>query len=334
MKNKPWTLDALMRAFFGDYLPNQRNVSPHTISGYRYAWVMLLRFLQTRLGRKPASLQVADLDADDVLAFLDHLEQERGNKPKSRNARLAAIRCAVDYALMIDPTLPPGVHRIQSIPVKKTERRQVAFLELPDVDALLEAPDGERYCGRRDRLMFEVMHNTGARVTEMAQARVSDFSVRETGGFLTLHGKGRKERTLPLWRDTAKRARQWIQAQGLTPESPLFPNARGGFLTRSSVAKRLGRALAAVKATNPALSAVKVSPHTLRHSTAMHMHDSGASMAELALWLGHESIETTNIYLSTSMARKEKTLEKLRPPTVNGFRYRPDDKTMAYLDSI
>ena len=334
MKKKLWTLDALMRSFFGDYLPRQRNVSPHTIAGYRYAWVLLLRYLQKRLSRPPASLQVSDLDATDVLAFLDHIEQERGNKPKTRNARLAAIRSAVDYALMIDPTLPPAVHRIRAIPVKKTERRQVGFLEQPEVDALLAAPDADRWCGRRDRLMFEVMYNIGARVTEMVQVRVSDVCVNEAGGQISLHGKGRKERTLPLWATTAKHVRQWIQEQGLTAESPLFPNARGGFLSRSSVAKRLGRALVAMRRTNPALAKIKASPHTLRHTTAMHMHDSGAELAELALWLGHESIETTNIYLSTSMERKEKTLKKLKSPMVEGFRYRPDDKALAYLESL
>ena len=334
MKKKAWSLDVLVRAFFGDYLPRQRNVSPHTIAGYRYAWVLLLRFLQKRLSRTPSSLTVADLDSDDVLAFLDHLEQERGNKAKTRNMRLTAIRGAVNYALMIDPTLPPAVHRIQAIPLKRTGRQQVGFLEQPEVDALLAAPDPERWSGRRDRLMFEVMYNIGARVSEMVQVRVSDVRVNETGGQIVLHGKGRKERTLPLWATTAKRVRQWIQEHGLLAEGPLFPNARGGFLTRSAVAKRLDRALVAAKKENPALAKMEATPHTLRHTTAMHMHDSGVELAELALWLGHESIETTNIYLSTSMERKERTLEKLKAPTVKGFRYRPDDKTLAYLEAL
>lgn len=334
MKKKPWTIDTLMRSFFKDYLPRQRNVSPHTISNYRYAWVLLLRYLQKRLGKAPSSLQVADLDVDDVLAFLDYLELERGNKPKTRNARLAAIRCAVDYALMIDPTLPPTVHRIRSIPVKKTERRQVAFLEQPEIDALLVAPDAERWCGRRDRLMFETFYNLGARISEMLQVRVSDTWLNESGGRITLHGKGRKERGLPLWPKTAKRLLEWVREQGLTPDGPLFPSLRGGFLTRSAVDKRLRRAMATLRATNPTMADVKASPHTLRHSTAMHMHDSGAVLAELAMWLGHESIETTNIYLSTSMERKERTLEKLKPPTVDGFRYRPKDEALEFLDSL
>ena len=334
MKKTPWTVDELVRSFFNDYLPRQHNVSPHTTAGYRDAWVILLRFLQKRLGRVPSSLKVADLDSDDVLAFLDFLEKERGNKPKTRNARLAAIRCAVKYALLIDPTLPPAVHRILAIPVKKTKRAQVEFLEQPEVDALLVAPDENRWCGRRDRLMFEVMYNIGARVSEMVQVRVSDVRVNEAGGQIFLHGKGRKERTLPLWATTAKRIRQWIREHGLTGESALFPNARGGFLTRSAVAKRLARALAEAKKDNPALTKMKVSPHTLRHTTAMHMHDSGVDLAELALWLGHESIETTNIYLSTSMERKVRTLEKLQPPTVKGFRYRPDDALLAYLEGL
>jgi site-specific recombinase XerD len=296
--------------------------------------VLLLRYLQKRLGRTPSSLNVTDLDSGDILAFLDYLEQERGNKVKTRNARLAAIRCAVDYALMIDPTLPPTVHRILAIPVKKTKRPQVEFLEQPEVDALLAAPDADRWSGRRDRLMFEVMYNIGARVSEMVQVRVSDVCVNETGGQIVLHGKGRKERTLPLWATTAKRVRQWIQEEGLTAEGPLFPRFRGGFLTRSAVAKRVDRAVAAAKKEKSMLKEMKASPHTLRHTTAMHMHDSGVDIAELALWLGHESIETTNIYLSTSVERKERTLEKLKPPTVSGFRYRPDDKTLAYLESL
>jgi len=334
MKKTPWTLDALVRSFFGAYLPNHRNVSPHTISAYRYAWVLFLRYLQKRLGKSPSSLSVPDLDADDVLAFLDYLEKERGNKVKSRNSRLAAIRCVAEYALMIDPTLPPSVHRIRNIPVKKTNRREVGFLEQPELDALLDAPDADRWCGRRDRLLFEIMYNIGARVSEITGIRVLDVRVNEAGGQIILHGKGRKERTLPLWPATAKRVRQWIREQNLAAEAPLFPNVRGGFLTRSAVEKRLKRALTAVKDKYPALSGVKASPHTLRHTTAMHMHDSGVDLVNLAMWLGHESIETTNVYLSTSIERKEKTLKKLKPVEAKRFRYRPTDKALAYLESL
>lgn len=335
MKTKEWTIDALMRSFFGEYLTIHRKLSPNTVAGYRDAWVLFLRFLRERRGKAPSVLRVADLDADDLLAFLDHIERERGNGAQTRNARLAAIRCAVKYALMIDPTLPPAVHRIELIPLKRTTRRAVDFLEQPEVDALMAAPDAESWCGRRDQVMVETMYNTGARVSEMTASRVCDVRLVEAGGQIHLHGKGRKERTLPLWSSTVKRLRDWIRLAGLSAENPLFPSKRGGGpMTRSAVEKRLRRAVGTACHGQPSLSRLRVSPHTLRHTTAMHLHDSGADMAELAIWLGHESIETTGIYLSASMERKEKTLKRLKPPETKSFRYRGEDQTMTYLDSI
>lgn len=334
MKTTSWTIARLMQTFFGDYLTTQRKMSPHTVSTYRYAWLLFLRFLQEHKSRNPSTMMVSDLDADDLLEFLNSVEKERKNSVKTRNARLAAICAAVKYALAVDPTLPPAVHRILSVPQKKTARTVVGFLEPEEIDAILSVPDLSRWSGQRDRMLFETMYNTGARVSEISQAVVSDLRLSGSGGTISLRGKGRKERILPLWKDTVKHLRQWIRIAALDQNDPIFPSERGGPLSRSAIEKRLSRIILVAKEKSPSLAQKKVTPHILRHTTAMHMHDAGVELASLAMWLGHESIETTNIYLSTSMERKEKTLAKLKPRDTKGFRFKADDDLLAYLTAL
>jgi site-specific recombinase XerD len=328
------TVARFLPEFFCDHLIGQRSLSPNTVSSYGCSWRLFLLFWSKRHKRPPSKLKVSELDVEDVLAFLDSVERERSAGAKTRNLRLSGIRSAVKYALARDPALPVPVQAIMSIPRKKAGRRSIGFLEQAEVDALLQIPDTGRWSDRRDRIMFETLYNTGARVSEITAVLVSDVRLERNAGQIRLHGKGRKERVLPLWKDTARHLREWIRDNRLEPSSPLFPNARGGRISRSGVERRLKRALSVARGACASLDRQGVSPHVLRHTTAMHMHDAGVEMSALAMWLGHESIETTNIYLSTSMERKEQALSKLQPPGVKSIRFKAEDALIEFLDGL
>jgi len=332
MKNASWSLSAFLQEYFSDHLLRHRHVSENTVKAYRDAWRLFLQFLLSRRGLRPSALAVADLAATDVLAFLDDLEAKRGNGASTRNTRLAAIRGAVTHALDRDPTLPPEVHGILAIPVKRTPRRTLGFLTRPEVDAVLDAPDARRWSGRRDRILLETLYNTGARVSELAGARAGDLL--GDARHLRLHGKGRKERVVPLWKRTAAGLRRWIRDNGLTPEQPLFPNARGVAITRSGIEKRMMVAVQAAAGRCTSLASRKIGPHTFRHTTAMHLLEAGVDLAVIALWLGHERLETTNVYITSSMAMKEKALGVLQAPNAVHKRFRPRDSLLAFLEGL
>ena len=333
MTNADLCVPIHLKRFFTEHLPHQRNCSLHTLWSYRDAMRLFLRHLQERKRVAPDDLTASAFSPENVLDFLNTLQESRKNSVRTRNTRLAAIRAFVRYLLWVEPILSSDLQGVLAIPVKRTQRRELDFLTREEMQAVLEAPDVETWSGKRDRILFEVMYNTGARVSEAAGAIVSDVKLRP-GGTLRLRGKGRKERVLPLWKRTAKRLDKWITANRLREDQALFANAQGVPITRSGIEKRLRDAVRKAGKQCPSLRTKHVSPHTLRHTTAMHLLQSGVDLTVIAMWLGHESIETTHIYMTADMQMKEKALKVLQPPAGGDFRFRPEAALLTFLESL
>jgi integrase/recombinase XerD len=327
-------LAPLVRRFFLDRLVRQRNVSPATVVAYRDAFRLLFRFAECRLDRPPASLVVDDFDSALVLAFLDHLEQARKNAVRSRNARLAAVRSFARYVSTEEPTALPVVQRILAIPVKRHHRPVLGFLARDEIQAVLDAPNPSTWSGQRDRALFLTLYNTGARISEALDLHAEDVRVDGTPAVVRLRGKGRKERTVPLWPRTARMLATWLRRRGGSTADPLFPNRHRERLSRSGAAHRLVLALAQASLACPSLRGRQVSLHTVRHTTAMHLLQSGTDSAVIALWLGHESPTTTHAYLEADLAMKELALSRVDPPTTSTRRFKPSDEVLAFLDGL
>jgi site-specific recombinase XerD len=324
---------ALVREFFCGRLIAQQNVSTRTVGSYRDTFRLLLNFFAECWGRPPTALTLVDLDAPAVLAFLDHLEQRRGNCVRTRNARLAALRSFLKYAATRDPACLPVVQRVLAIPMKRFARPLLEYLSREEVEAVLAAPAESTWSGQRDRVLFALMYNTGARVSEAIGLRRSDVELGRSRT-VRIEGKGRKQRVIPLWPSTADRLREWLPRIGPGPESPLFPNSRGGWLSRSGVEDRLRRAVRLAMARCPALKGRRISPHTFRHTTAMHLLQSGVDITVIALWLGHEGTETTHQYVEANLALKEKALSRIAEPPSPPLRYRADDELLGFLERL
>lgn len=333
MKCQEPCIPLYVRRFFSEYLPTQRNCSPHTIISYRNALRLLLLHLQEHKNIAPSQLTAQHLSAQNIMDFLNDIQESRKNCASTRNARLAAIRSFINYLLMLEPMLSSDLQGALAIPVKRTQRQMLDFLTREEMDAVLDAPDSETWSGKRDRILFATMYNTGARVSEIAGSKVWDVKLNP-GRTLRLLGKGRKERTLPLWKSTAKNLGKWIEGNHLAEDGPLFPNARGTYITRSGIEKRLKKAVQTACDKCPSLTTKRVSPHTLRHTTAMHLLQSGVDITLIAMWLGHESIETTHVYMTTDMEMKEKALNALQAPSCGNFRFRPNDTLLTFLESL
>jgi len=324
----------LLQRFFVEHLGSQRAVSPRTIAAYRDTFRLLLSFAEAKIGKAPTGLALADLDAQLILSFLDHLEKVRSNGARSRNARLAALRSFLKYAAHHDLTALPVIEQALAIPMKRFERPVLGFLSRDEMQAILDAPDARTWAGQRDRALFSLMYNTGARVSEVIGLRVGDVLV-DGSAVAHLHGKGRKERSVPLWRTTASLIRSWKRRLDDPGEDQfLFPNRGGGRMARSNVTQRLELAVSAAAERHPGLARRSISPHTVRHTTAMHLLQSGVDIAVIALWLGHESPATTHMYLQADLAMKERTLNRLQPTTAAPHRYRPPDQLMQFLMSL
>ncbi|NIA06923.1 MAG: tyrosine-type recombinase/integrase [Actinobacteria bacterium] len=334
MRHSPLELPELLQQFFCGYLANQRNASSCTIASYRDTIRLLLQFLACQLNRPVDKLTLADLDAKNLMAFLNHLEKIRKNGARTRNQRLAAIRSFLRYVGRQVPDAMLIVQQALAIPKKQYERRLPDFLTREEVEALLESPPSDRWSGRRDRAMFLAMYNTGARVSEIVAARVADV-VWGRPATLHLHGKGRKERVIPLWRKTAAVLRDWVRCNKLGPTSPLFPNVDGETMTRSGVEKRLARAAHKVMAQCRTLREKAVSPHVLRHTAAMHLLQSGVDLTVIALWLGHENPTTTHHYMTADLNMKARALSQVQEPSgVRRTRYRPASKLLSFLENL
>jgi integrase/recombinase XerD len=323
----------LVQDFFLRRLVAQRGASARTVEAYRDAFELLLRFTQDRTGKSPAALQLADLDAPLVLDFLDHLETVRGNSARTRNARLAAIHSFMRYAALRDPASLPITGRVLAIPAKRFDRPVLGYLTREQVAAILAAPDRGTWSGHRDQVLFATAYNTGARVSELTALRVRDVLLdRQTA--VHLHGKGRKQRVIPLWKTTATQLRGWLDKISAAPDAPVFPSRAGAPLTRSGIRDRLDRAVATAEQHCPSLRSQHVTPHTLRHSTAMHLLQSGTDLAVIALWLGHSSPAVTHQYLEADLAAKEAVLRRLTDPSPQPARFQPGDRLLAFLEGL
>jgi len=333
MTKSDGTIARHLKHYLTEYLPRIRGRSLHTIRSYRDALCLLLRHLQEKHKIAPHRVTVADFSAENILAFLNELQRSRKNSDSTRNQRLAAIRKFANYLQEKEPTKTGDLASLLAVPAKKTTRKVLGYLTREEMEAVLDAPNANTWSGKRDRALFAAMYNTGVRVSEIANARVADVTLT-SGGIFAFTGKGRKERALPLWKQTAAILRKWITANRLQPEQPLFANARGQTITPSGIRKRLRQAVRAAEKTCPSIRKKQVTPHMLRHTNAMHLLQAGVDITVIAMWLGHESIETTHRYLTADLELKEKALQTLHPPTGGTFRFRPGDKLLTFLQSL
>lgn len=327
------SLAPLLETFFTERLQRQRQASPHTIAAYRDAFRLLLRFAEKRLGKAPSDLLLTDVDASFVGAFLDHVEKDRGNSARSRNARLAAIRSFFRFAAPREPAHGALIQRVLAIPQKRFDRNLVTFLNRAEIEALLAAPDRTTRLGRRDHTMLVVAVQTGLRVSELTKLRVEDV-VFGVGAHVRCQGKGRKERCTPLTREAVAVMRAWLAESRVPATEFVFASQRGTPLSRDAVERFVSKYAEAAARRCPTLARKHVTPHVLRHSTAVGLLEAGVDRAVIALWLGHESVETTQMYLDADLAMKERALARTAPLHVRPGRFRPRDSLLAFLEAL
>lgn len=326
-------LAPVMEGFFTERLIGQRRASAHTVASYRDTFRLLLGFAQRQTGRAPSKLALEDLGAVLVGAFLDHLERDRHNSVRTRNNRLAAIHSLFAYAAFRHPEHAALIQRVLAIPAKRMDRQLVSFLTDDEVDALLAAPDRDNWVGRRDHALLLVAIQTGLRVSELTSLACGDVDLG-TGAHLRCHGKGRKERITPLTAQACAVLRVWLaERRGDTPD-PVFPSRRGGPLSSDAVAVLVARHVRTAASPCPSLLTKTVTPHVLRHTCAMRLLAVGVDTSVIALWLGHESVETTQIYLHADLAIKERALARTAPTGTAPGRYRPPDELLRFLESL
>lgn len=323
----------LLESFFTDRLMRQRQASPNTIASYRDSFCLLFNFAKQRLNKEPSILSIEDLNAPFIGSFLNHIEKDRSNCARSRNARLAAIHSFFKYVALQDPAHSALIQQVLAIPAKKYERKPIDFLTNTEIDALLAAPDLNTWNGRRDRVLLLLTIQTGLRVSELIGLRCKDIML-DSGAHVRCKGKGRKDRCTPLRKELVIALRSWLQERSGQPDDPLFPNARGGFLSRDGVEYLLAKHVAVARQKCPSLQKKRISPHVLRHTAAMQLLQHGVDRSVIALWLGHESWETTQVYVHANLEMKEKALAKTTPINVKPGRYQPDDQLLAFLKSL
>jgi len=330
---KPPSFASLVQQFFTEYLVTQRALSPRTIACYRDALVLFLDFSSRKLEKTPTALRLVDIQPDLILAFLNHLEHERHNAVRSRNLRLSALRSFLKFAGRRDVESLHVVERALAVPMKRFERPMLGFLTREEMVAVLGQP-GPTWSSQRDHLLLAMLYNTGARVTEIVGVRVGDV-VLDSAACVHLQGKGRKQRSVPLWKTTVQEIRAWLRANPqLGPEAALLPNRDGHATTRCNVAQRLDLAVARAATSQPSLAKKPVSPHTVRHTTAMHLLQSGVPFNVIALWLGHESTNTTHRYVEADLGMKQKALARLEAPDTKVRRFRASDSLMRFLQTL
>jgi integrase/recombinase XerD len=322
-----------LQAFFTDRLMSQRAASPHTIAAYRDTFRLLLGFVAGRTGKQPSELDIGDLDAPLVAAFLDHLERDRLNTVRTRNSRLAAIRSLFGYAALRHPEHAASIQRVLAIPPKRFERNLVTFLTEEEVDALLASCDRTTWTGRRDHAMLVLAVQTGLRISELVGLRCQDL-VLGTGPHVHCAGKGRKERRTPLLPLTVRVMRAWLAERKGSSSQPLFPTITGDALSRDAIEHRLALYVTKAGTSCPSIQGKQVTAHTLRHTAAMRLLLSGVDVTVIALWLGHEQISTTGIYLHADMSQKERAIARTRPVGSKPGRYRAEDAMLAFLESL
>ena len=327
------TFSELLQAYFTEHLMRERNASPHTIANYRDTFRLIIAFAQKCLNKPPTKLAIADLDAPFVASFLNHLERDRGVSPCSRNVRLAAIHSFFNYVALQEPAVGAVAQRVLAIRSKRCAKGPVEFLTRPEIDALLAAPDQSTWLGRRDRTLLLVAVQTGLRVSELIGLCCQDVTLGG-GAHVRCIGKGRKTRCVPLRKEAVAALRHWMRERNGLPPDALFPNAQGRSLSRDAVEYMLSKHAATAKEKCPLLKTKRVSPHVLRHSTAMDLLQHGVDRSVIALWLGHESMDTTQAYLHANLALKEQALAKTEPFKGQIRRYRPADPLLAFLQNL
>jgi site-specific recombinase XerD len=327
------TLPTLVQQFFTDRLCTQMAASPNTIASYRDTFRLLLRFASEQTGKAPTQLTVEQVDVTLVGDFLVHVEDKRRNSARSRNARLAAIRSFFRFVAMMEPAHLLHCQKILAMPGKRYVRRIVEFLDRAEMNALLAAPDRSTWAGRRDHAILSVALQTGLRVSEIINLRRRDI-VTGTGAHIRCDGKGRKQRCTPLRQEITKVLDVWLRERGGMDDDPLFPTMRGTKLSRDALERLVQKHTSVALKRCPQLTGKRVSPHVLRHSTAMELLHHGVDQSVIALWLGHESVETTQMYMDADLRLKEKALARITAPESTPGRYRPDDSLLAFLEGL
>lgn len=327
------TLAPLLQRFFTDRLMTQKRASPHTIASYRDTWRLLLGYARQETGTPPWKLQVSQLDAALITAFLQHLEHDRGNSERTRNTRLAAVHSLFRYAALHAPEDARTIQQVLAIDGSRITTGPICWLTDTESQALLAVPDRATRIGRRDYAMLLILLRAGLRVSELTGLTRGDIHLGP-GPYIRCLGKGRRARCTPLDPPTAAVLREWLTEMAGTPADPLFPNRNGRPLSRDTVAARIGKCRDVAAASCPTLPGKTISPHTLRHSNAMALHQAGVDIAVLALWLGHSSTKSTDIYIHADIESKEQALARTAPPGVTPGRYKPPDPLLAFLESL
>jgi len=322
-----------LQAFFTDRLVRERHASPATVAAYRDTWRMLLDFAATRTRKSPIRLDLDDIDAPLVSAFLDHLETHRGNTARTRNARLAGIHSVFRFAAHRHPEHTATIARVLAIPTKRFDRAIITYLTPAEVAALLAAPDLSTWFGRRDQAWLQTAAQTGLRISEMTALTCADVHLG-VGAHVSCLGKGRKQRITPLTVGTVTILTAWINERGHDPAGPLFPTRSGRPMSRDAVEHRIAVHTATAAADCPSLNHKTVTAHTLRHTAAMRLLEAGTDTSIISLWLGHEQVQTTTVYLHADLAIKERALARTTPPDAKPGRYQPPDPLLAFLESL
>jgi site-specific recombinase XerD len=329
----PPSFPALIQTFFAEHITQQRALSPCTVAAYRDTFMLFLDFTTRHCGKSPASMKLADITPEVILAFLDHFEHERHNAVRSRNARLAALRSFLKFASHRDVASLHVIERALGVPMKRFERPMLGFLSREEMLAVI-GTSGISWISQRDHLLIGMLYNTGARVSEIIGVCVADV-VLDGAACVHLRGKGRKQRSVPLWRSTVKEIRAWLKINPqLSPTSALLPNRDGEVMTRDNVTKRLALAVSAAAKLNAGLENRRITPHTVRHTTAMNLLQSGVDISVIALWLGHESPATTHHYVEADLAMKERALARLQEPEGTLPRFRASDALLEFLKTL
>lgn len=322
-----------LQAFFTDRLIRQRHASGHTIAAYRDTLRLLLGYAAATTGLPPSRLGLADLDAPLIAGFLDHLEHDRGNSFRTRNARLAAIHSLFRFAALAHPEHAESISRVLAIPPKRFDRALITYLTEPEVDALLAACDQRTWTGRRDHTLLLLAVQTGLRISELTGLTCQDVHPGP-GAHVACHGKGRKDRITPLTTSTTAVLRDWLTERGGDPDAALFPTRRGKALSRDAIEHRIAHYADQAAAACPSLHGKAITAHVLRHTTAMRLLHAGVDTSVIALWLGHVSIDTTQIYLHADLKLKEQALARTTPPHGRAGRYQPPDNLLAWLEEL
>ena len=322
-----------LEAFFTDRLVRQRNASAHTLAAYRDTLRLLLGYASAQTRLTPSALDLSDLDAPLIAGFLDHLEQERGNSIRTRNARLAAIHSLFQFAALVHPEHAASIARVLAIPPKRFDRALITYLKETEINALLAACDQTTRTGRRDHALLLLAVQTGLRISEITGLTRADVHLG-TGAHVACHGKGRKDRITPLTRGTITVLRDWINEQHGDPNNPLFTTLRGAKLSRDAIEHRIAHYASTAAAACPSLHGKTITAHVLRHTCAMRLLHAGVDTSVIALWLGHESVDTTQIYLHADLELKEKALARTKPPAGRAGRYQPPDSLIAWLEGL